>query len=364
MKKYLFIAAMAALALLSCKKEETVINRFSPINEISVKCVNALTKSAFGGTEFPAGYDMLVSAYRTLDASVKGDDVAADFFEGILFSKNGDVWKAGKYWPLTGKLDFLCIACAGLNTASNGVEPSCVWGESGVVSRKVVVTVPDNGNAFDDILYGAANAQTYSASGNAVAFKHAMSAVVFTAHSNVAYDAASNVGITIDSISVNGAKYSGTLTVSNPAAGGSGAQDTLTAVWSELASTRAYLRARVWDSANTGSNAVEKGLDSLNLTSTSAQITDKPFGDAYVILPEQDAVPFTVYYTIHNGFQADGVTALNNHIQYKYTPAENSKWVQSTKNVYDIGINLNEITIAPTVSDWSVADAKNIQISQ
>lgn len=325
------------------------------IHEIAVRTVSGsslTTRSAVSGTTFPAGYDMVVSAYRNNDALVAPDDASKNYFEGIKFTKGEAVWHAAtpKYWPLTGNLDLLAIAGSGLNTAANGVVPTFVWNTDNVAGS-VVATIPDNSAKFDDILFGGSNAQTYMASGNPIVFRHAESAVVFTASSNVAYNAETNVGVTIDSISVNGAKYSGTLTVTNPAAGMTEVKDSVVAAWSDLGSEKAYIKARVWNTANTGVDAAESVLTALNLTATSATLASKPFGEGYVILPEQDAVPFTVTYTIHNGKDASG-SAVNNQMQYKYVPEAGSKWEQGKKHVYDIIINLSEVTIAPTVVDW------------
>lgn len=370
MKKYLFIAAALVMTLTSCQKE-TMMGAGSAtdnlVNAISLKAANGMTKSAINGTTFPVGYDMLVSAYRNLDTSVAGDDVPGTFFEGIHFAKGASdaVWHAAtpKYWPLTGNLDFLCIASSGLNTADNGIVPTCVWNAENA-AKEVVVTVPDNSSAFDDILFGRANAQTFVATGNPVVFNHAEAAVVFTAKSNIAYNATNNVGITIDSIAVNGAKYSGTLTVTNPAAGATAVTDSVVAVWSNLGTQKDYVKARVWDSANLGTSVSESVLTGLNLTATSAALATKPFGEGYVILPEQEATPFTVYYTIHNGFKADGTTKLDNNLQYKYSPTSGTKWNQGKKYVYDINITLNEITIAPSVVDWANQTTVDVPINQ
>lgn len=355
--------AAAVLTLASCQKNLHTVQapdaQFQ--HEIALKSATGLTKSASNGTSFPVGYDMLVSAYRNVDASVAGEDVAANYFKGIHFAKVAEktVWKEGKYWPLSGNLDFLCIASAGLNTAGNGIVPTCAW-DSDNVASEVVVTVPDNSVKFDDLLYGAANAQTYVAAGNPVVFKHAMAAVVFTAKSNVAYDNTKNTGITIDKITIDNAKYGGTLTVTNGgAAAGSG---NLTAAWSALGSQKDHIQARVWNTANLGTNSSESALSALNLTATSATLAAKPFGEAYVILPAQPAAKFTVTYTIHNGKDASG-SALNNQMQYQYTPAAGN-WDMAKKYVYDINITLNEITIAPSVTNWVDQGAVNVPINQ
>lgn len=371
MKNFVLAAAVAVVAFASCQKETTVKTELAPINEIALRSVNGMTKSAINGTTFPNGYDMLVSAYLNLDADHKGNDSAGNYFEGIHFAKGASdkVWRAAtpKYWPLTGKLDFLAIACAGLNAEANGVNlaSACTWGDSNNAARKVVVAVPDNSAKFDDILFGAANAQVYVAAGNSIEFKHAEAAVVFTAKTNVEYDASSNVGITIDSISVNGAKYSGTLTVSNPAAGAS--TGSISAIWSDLASQNNYVKARVWDSTsvNRGVNAAEPVLTGLDLKyskSKADSLSTFPFGEAYVILPEQAAVPFTVTYTIHNGKNARGED-LDNQIQYKYTGVSGN-WEQGKKYVYDIDITMNEITIAPKVVDWTEQTTVDIAVKQ
>lgn len=362
MKKNLLIVAAAVFVFASCLKETTVNNGIDHMNEIALRSVTSLTKSAIDSTTFPAGYDMLVSAYRNLAPSISGDDVAGDYFEGIHFTKVTDkkVWKEGKYWPPTGTLDFLCIASAGLNSENNGISPVCTWGADNNVARKLSAVVPDNSSRFDDLLFGAANAQSFVSEGNAVAFRHAMTAVVFTAKSNLAYDKDRNVGITIDSISVNGAKYSGKLTVLNPAAGG--ASGDLSASWSDLGDAKAYVYARVWDSTGAGIKADEPVLTGFNLSASSTQLSSCPFGDGYVILPEQAAVPFSVTYTIHNGFKSDGKTKLDNRLRYKYTPAS-AKWEMGKKYVYDINISLNEITVAPSVVNWSGQEGVNVPVT-
>lgn len=373
MKKYLFIAAVAVIALASCQKETPMRSELNgaALNEISLRTASGVTKSAINGTTFPVKYDMLVSAYRNLDADHKGTDQAADFFQGIHFAKGAsdNVWHAAtpKYWPLSGNLDLLCVACAGLNTAANGVDLSsaCTWGDNSNSAKKVVVAVPDNSAKFDDILFGAANAQTYSATGTPMTFKHAEAAVVFTAKSNVAYDAEKNLGITINSISVDSAKFSGTLTISNPAAGG-GSGD-LAAVWSNLADKKDNIKARVWDSTsvNRGIKADEAALNNLNLLYTKSKadsLSTFPFGEAYVILPEQPATRFTVTYTIHNGKDASG-SALDNQMQYQYAVASGN-WEQGKKYIYDINITLNEITIAPSVVDWANQTTVDVPINQ
>jgi len=351
----IFAAFAAIVFVASCTIDEvSSLSQETAQEEIGIRTMgqNGLTKSAINGTAFPAGYDMLVSAYRNV-GSHAGGDAAANYFEGIQFAKDATSgsWKSikgAKYWPLDGTLDFLAVASAGYNTSANGIAPTCVWGESSNVAKKVVLTVPDNSVKFDDLLYGASNNQSPSAAGCNMVFKHAMTSVVFTAHCNVAYDATNNVGITIDGITIDGAKYSGTLTISNEQAGGNTSGADLSAVWSGLGDQKDHISARVWNTANLGTNAGETVLSGLNLGTTSKAIADHPFGEGYVILPEQA----TVTYTVHNGFASDGTTKVDNQMEYQYTPAAGT-WLQGNKYIYDLVFTLTEIKINPTVVDWN-----------
>ena len=343
------LTATALLALSACNKEAD--KGIYSETEIGLRAMSSATKSAINGTAFPEGYDMLVSAYFNI-GSFAGGDTPKNYFQGIHFTKTGTAWKSTtepKYYPIDGTLDFLAIASAGLKDADAGVVPTAAWGASSNVAKQVVVTVPDNSAKFDDLLYGAANAQGSSTSGTGIAFQHAMTSVVFIAKCNVAYDAETNVGITLTGITIDGAYYSGTLTVENPAAGG-GSGD-LTSEWSDLGSPVANLAARVWDSGNTGVKIDESDFSSLNLTTTATAIdASHPFGDAYVLLPAQAAVPFTIHYTQHNGFQADGHTELNVDHQYQVTPSGN--WAMGKKNIYSLNFTLTEIQVTPEVTNW------------
>ena len=352
----LIIATLTATALLelsACNKESD--KGLYSETEIGLRAMSSATKSAINGTAFPNGYDMLVSAYFNIGSFAAGD-TPKNYFEGIHFAKNGTAWKSTtepKYYPIDGTLDFLAIASAGLKTAANGIVPTAAWGagDPSNVAKQVVVTVPDNSAKFDDLLYGAANAQGISTSGTGIAFQHAMTSVVFVAKCNVAYDATTNVGITLTGITIDGAYYSGTLTVSNPAAGGESGD--LTAEWSNLGTPVANLNARVWDGENTGIKTDETPFVGMtqHLTTTATVIdASHPFGDAYVLLPAQAAVPFTIHYTQHNGFQADGTTPLNAYHQYQVTPSGN--WAMGKKNIYSLNFTLTEIQVTPEVTNW------------
>ena len=357
MKKQILMTAIAGLACLAaCTQIEREAENNAHLRDIRFLALQRVnTKSPVDGTVFPDGYDLKVSAYRNLGAHAGDNDQAGTYFTGVTFSKSGTLWKEAKYWPLDGTLDFLAYATAGLKDPDKGIVPTASWGEGGNVARKVVLTIPDNSTKFDDILYGASNEQTYIANGNPLALNHAETVVCFAARANVAYDATNNKGVTIDRISVNDAWYGGKLTISNPAAGkGTG---TLSAAWSELSSQKTHVAARVYGGAACAAQETE--LSAFHLTTTAATFNDKHFGDAYVILPPQQATSFTITYTLHNGKDGNN-TPLNNQMQYLYTCSGN--WEQGTKNLYTIDITLNEITITPSVVNWTPGTPVAVQI--
>jgi hypothetical protein len=357
MKKNLLTMAAATLVCLAActqlEHEASTEARNREIRFLALQRVN--TKSPVNGSVFPDGYDLKVSSYRNLGLHAGDADRAGNYFTGVTFSKNGSLWREAKYWPLDGTLDFLAYSTTGLKDPNKGVVPTATWGEAGNNARKVVLGIPDNSEFFDDILFGASNEQTFVANGNPLSLKHAETIVCFSARANVPYDATNNKGVTIDRITVDNARFGGTLTILNPAAGkGSG---TVSAEWSGLGELKTHVAARVYGGAACA--AAEAALTNLHLGQTAVTIADKPFGEAYVILPPQPATQFTLTYTLHNGKDGNGAP-LNNQMQYQYVCA--GTWDQGTKNLYTIDITLNEITITPSVVDWSPATPVTVQV--
>lgn len=350
-------ACIPALLLgTACQRNLTIKepNRAIVPQDIVIKSIiSTNVRSAVNGVQFPSGYDMLVSAYHNTGANA-GEDSPGNYFKGIAFSKGDDgLWRSAtgpKYWPLDGTLDFLAVASAGLKDETNGIAPVTASWETDNVASGVDLDFPDNGGKFDDLMYSSLLAQmpVPATTGVPMVFKHADAAVVFTAKANIAYDAARNVGITIDGITVDNAKFGGRLRLSNPSAGG-GSGD-MTASWTSLSEERNHTAARVWDASNLGTNASEPALSGLHLGKSSTSISSRPFGEGYVILPEQPATTFTVSYTIHNGKDALGAD-LDNQLQYRYECS--GTWFMGKKYIYELTFLLNEITVTPMVVDWN-----------
>ena len=352
MKKRILTGAILALATLSACQQLTP----EPLQDIRfLTAQHAITKSPIDGTSFPDDYNLIVSAYRNLGSHASASDAAGNYFTSVTFTKHSSHWAEARYWPLDGSLDFLAYASTGLKDPNHGIVPTAVWGDAwGNVAKKVVLNVPDNSVLFDDLLYGCVNNQVYAAGGTPLTLSHAETVVCFAAKANVAYDATNNRGVTINGITLDGAYYSGTLTIENPGAGGGSGN--LSAVWSSLGSQTAHVPARVYGGAACTAN--DPALTGFHLGTTATTLSQKHFGEAYVILPPQAAQSFTIHYTVHNGKNGD--TAVDNAMQYTYTCS--GTWNQGTKNLYTIEITLNEVIITPTVTDWVAGNATTVQI--
>lgn len=361
MKRISILATITALVFLTgCKKDVTVQpdNPSEYQDEIAIRTIAGITKSAINSTSFPEGYDIMLSAYKNV-GSHKGEDASANYFEGIRFTKTGTTWKSTsgpKYYPIGGTLDFLAVASAGYKSSSSGIVPTVTWGNGGNVAKRAVLAVPDNSSKFDDLMYAYANGSASSTSGTAMQFKHAMTALVFLAKSNIAYNSTRNIGITINSISVVNAKYSGTLTLNNPSAGnGTGI---FTAAWSSLGNQKASIAARVWNTGNTGTNTSESALSGFNVPTAYNSIESKPFGDGYVLVPEQEAASFVVNYTIHNGFDLNGTRQVND--TYEKTISPGGTWEMGKKYVYQLNFTLTGIEFNPVIIDWNTNNSTTV----
>ena len=391
-KSVLFFAAAAALlAAASCTKSDLGLEQKdeSSAMEIGIRAYKgSLSKAGITSTSMPTTRQIVVSTHQySTDPSID-----SAYFTGITFiydaSGSEGKWREGKYWPKDGSLDFLAFSFEGYESVAHpaaavpnivlklednydeakstypgrtGVNPtSVVWGDNNINAGRVVITVPDNSEGQDDILYASASSKTYSSSGTAMEFKHAEAALAFVPYTNIAYNDTINVGITLESIKIDTVKFSGKLTVNNPAVkGGTG---DLTAEWSDLGSTKTKYEVPSiknyplpLDSLKVDIRT-EKYAFGANYCNTYSNgfAGEHPWAarNAGVILPPQPQQKIVITYLLHNGMDAVG-NKINTRNTYTYEPTANTNWEMGKKYVYNIKIGLKEITIAPTVCDWT-----------
>ena len=325
---------LTALSLAACTQQLTPQRIDGLGHELSIQPVSAVTKAGpIDGTVFPNNYNMVVSAYYNAAEGASGN-----YFSGITFSRNASTgrWDEAKYWPMSGTLNLLAYSAN--DGTSNVVSAAPVY--SAKNTDGVTLTVTDNRTAQVDILHSQVEEKVWEATGVPMQFKHAQAALAFVAKSNVAYNATRNEGITITKITLNDAKYSGTLAISKTEAAGTAPENGY-CVWTALGSQA----AKDLPGVGAGYNVPAAYID---ITSAGKHFG---IGATGIMVPEQAQTSFTIFYTLHNGKASDGTTNLDNALQYTHTLS--GDWIEGKKYVYELNFTLNKIEVTPTVLDWN-----------
>ena len=192
MKRFLFCAAAAIVALASCSKTE-VVNTSAP-QEIGFKAVTgAITKT----TDFETRTDNSLGVFANTNGT---NDV---YFGNTEFGKNGTNWTAGKYWPIQGSLDFTVYA-PHVNNAGYNKD-----------TRVLTIPVEDNTTAQIDWLYGKERYlnKTKTNAPITTILNHGLSKITVTIQADAA-----NV-YTVSSIKLNNTDQAGSLIVTYKADG-------------------------------------------------------------------------------------------------------------------------------------------------
>lgn len=295
------------------------------------------TRSAIDGTAFPTTLDMMVTAYQV---EATGGS-AAIYFDATPFkyqyaggsdSNTGSYWGGdpARYWPLTpAYINFLAIANANANNTT-GVT----WGTN--KADQVTIAMSDNSSAQRDLMYAIGNGEVTQSSNTLgfpdkvdMEFKHAQAWIDFKVKAKTTAETA----ITISSITLTGAKYAGTYTVTHTAYNAKTGQG-VAGAWTELGSAQ---------------NVVVPGWSTAALTTDFVTV-----GNGLMIVPDDtagdDFTSFTIAYSIGG-----------KDYSYTYTPA--SKSVDQKKHyIYEITFQVHEIFINPTVEDWADQTATELTI--
>lgn len=94
MFRHIHIMAAALLALVSCNRDVVATGRQ---NSITFSCISQETKAASGISEVPSS---IYAAASTVGATER------TLWNTTCFTKGGTVYSAGKYWPMSGNLNF------------------------------------------------------------------------------------------------------------------------------------------------------------------------------------------------------------------------------------------------------------------
>lgn len=361
MKKYLFVLSVAALGFASCSNDNVIAENnttgqqpreiaFFPLSQPS-------TRAAVQGTAFPTTNTMEVVAYQT------NPTPAVNYFAKTTFKKDGStsVWRAWdaseeeyvpKYWPLSeAKLNFFAVSGAGVNNADITINSILDKDDvADVKYAKAGATGTYTNATQSDIMYAFGRGYV-TQSGNALyfnredagadvpvdmVFKHTMSLIKFQV--KAADDA--STGITINSIKLNGASYTGALKLTSDA--------TITANTGIPAITPTW-------TPDTPENDVTVPHMSGALTTTYAPADGGAEGTwaSLIVVPNatKGFESFTVNYTF------DGHT-----YDYTYTPSPVVPVAAGNVYIYKLNFQLHEITITPSVTAWATGSDNVLNI--
>lgn len=346
MKKNLFFVAAAALMLASCsndvKLDENIVpvgsNKqqeiaFAPLAKKAHRKPAAAADTyqyAIDGTDFPHDLNMYVAAYMV-------EPTAGNYFAGTQFVYNeGKANWAGataKYWPLSEcYINFLAYANVTGSAAFNNTTPASA----------AVISQTDNSSTQTDLMYAIGNGAVTKSAGVLqfpakvdMQFKHAQAWVDFYVKANSDTETA----ITVNSITLKGAKYAGTYTITHTNYNAKASQSV----------------AGAWTSLGGAANVAVPGWSAAALTTGFVHV-----GQGLLVVPDDDTdtndwTGFVVNYTV-------GGNTLN----YEYTageaPAANLD--QAKHYVFNLTFNLHEILVEASVADWTDASPVAVSIPQ
>lgn len=355
MKQNLFFISVALLGLTACSNDtvlEENISTNQPREIAFTPLTQPTTRAAVQGTTFPTTNTMEVRAYQTTPAGGAGDyfsktTFAYQYLAGAVDATNNPSYWGGttpRYWPLgEASLNFFAVSGANVNAADITIADALA--SSAVNFRKYVENRDDDitnpvGTTYSqttqsDIMY-AFGRQSVGVSENALSFnavdmqfKHALALVKF----QVKAGNAASEAISITSIVVNGAKYTGSLALTNSAAVTATSGDVTTTVsWTPDAAVN-----NVTVPNSTGIGALVNG------TFKPADGGAEGTWACLMIVPGtgNGISNFVINYTLNS-----------NDYSYTYIPSL-SNTVAGTVYTYQITMTLNEIQINPTVSGWT-----------
>ena len=324
MKTRQFIMAFGALALLAGCTEKAELRETPEYSDGLIRFQSVVSKvtakSAFAQQTFTGGRDSL---YIVAD-HIK-DGVRSTYFGETAFYGEGGVWRADKYWPIGGEIDFLAYYTTGNRSVKDAAGDTlcATWGVGeGDSALKLVMTVSGNytplseiddsvnvkGNQMD-FLYAYSNGNVPLGQVPLV-FHHANTWVNFTIR------AKQDSVIVLDSIVFHNTAYDGVFTLNNSV----------------------NVTEAKWVLGETGDVSFP-GVKKYLVPDTVAVL-----GDGFV-LPEQDIRNFTLHYSILTD---------RSHQGYVYDfNMERGLWERGKKYTYNISLNgIGEIEVTPSVDDW------------
>ena len=300
MRKLILCAAAAMVALASCSKTQ-VINT-EPPQEIAFKAVaGAITKTS----DDPLSEDIQMGVF----AYVHNGTSLEAYFGNTSFSKDGEYWTAGKYWPVNHSLDFVVYAPyfdGNTYSFSN-------------TSGNVLTITADNTTTETDYLYGneyydGQNNTGYNKTDESipVQLNHAMAKVT--------------VNFTVEKVKITD--------VTLPASVRKG---TCTVTYGDSTVVK-------WTSTDNDKDANGyKLIETIEALSTATDQVTSPVTASVLLVPETTS-------DITFNYQIEGSDAT---LPYTIEQIDDFKWEHGKHYIYNVKVTPKEIKFTPTVLKWT-----------
>lgn len=312
MKKVFIGAAAMIIALASCSKI-SVVNNDAP-QEIGLKAIaGTMTKAPI--TAFGEGTNMGV--YADYKGAATGSVYQA-YFADFEFHKNGSSWAgwqdgshSPKYYPVSGTLDFFAYSpkCAAITAGRDG--------ETGLTFAYTLAS--NKTNQYDVLVSEIRSGVTKpnAATDVAIEFKHALSLI------DINVKKTGSATILVKSITLSGTNHQGTATV----------------VYADRNNETVPTISWVATDA-LGSDLINKGL------TLGDAFSDYNTGADLLVVPTTGVEKsMTIVYTIDGGID----------LSHTFSLGDTGNWAPSTKYTYDITVGPLEITIDPSITEWTSA---------
>lgn len=357
MKKFFFFAAIACVTLASCVKNEPVnVERQAEIT-FAEPVVGLNTKAAQEvWNNFPnIPFKVWAKLYNESGYTSWGAGIT--YMDGVTVSKSDNTWAPTTtyYWP-EGKLTFIAYAPASVNGTvdAEGVHFTDYTVDTDA-TKQIDLLYSERAydkTALDDETAGSGTTGSTPGvtddpyTGVHLAFKHALSSIVFSVKTAADYKTTNKATITLTSLSIS--NIGNTSTFTQGITDGSGA--TSAAEWVEPSTkTTEYV-------AYNGSKEI---TTTRYWTSTDAYNTDKHTASSggyratdFILLPQTLA---TAKLNVSYEIQYEGVggpVEMNKTVDL--TDVNVPNWEMGKRYIYNIIISLgtNAITFEPYVTNW------------
>lgn len=317
MKKVFIGAAAMIIALASCSKI-SVVNNDAP-QEIGLKAIaGTMTKAPIAAF----GEDTNMGVYADYKGAATGSVYQA-YFADFEFHKNGNSWAgwensshSPKYYPVSGTLDFFAYS------------PKCTAitaGRDGETGLTFAYTLADNKTNQYDVLVSEIRSgvtKPDAATDVAIKFRHALSLIDINVRKT------GSATILVKSITLSGTNHQGTATVVYAD------RDNETVPTISWVATDAL-----------GSDLINKELTLVD------DFSDYNTDDADLLVVPTTGVEksMTIVYTIDGGID----------LSHTFSLGDTGNWAPSTKYTYNITVGPLEITIDPSITEWTSATTSN-----